>query len=270
MFRFSNQPIVSSKFVFGVGNFGVLFDDVPVTGENGPSVLLNDGGVSGQYVRLRIVDIAPTITSLFVYENGSFESEGYGDWTYYDSKNGVENTELSTVTINQFSSGSTMDIVSAFAPMQSSLSATNTLPEYNVSVASTFAALQSAVSIVNGVPVRNASIATTLPALSSSVQMVNVAPEYNLTVISSLPSLQSVLQASYSNAGTEIGVSSTLPSLSSSITITNVVPEYTLSISSSLPFMQSNVSLVNGELIVYVPQQNLIYIKSKSRLIYLR
>ncbi|QCQ57983.1 hypothetical protein Barba22A_gp132 [Rheinheimera phage vB_RspM_Barba22A] len=122
MFRFSNQPIVSSKFVFGVGNFGVLYDVVPTTGQNGAAVLLNDGGVNGDYVRLRIDSIDPTITSLFVYEDGSFESQGTGQWTYYYSENGIENPTLNTVTINPFVTDSNISIADTLPSLLSSIS----------------------------------------------------------------------------------------------------------------------------------------------------
>ena len=294
MFRFSNQPIVSSKFVFGVGNFGVLYDVVPATGENGASVLLNDGGVSGDYVRLRIDSIAPTITSLFVYEDGSFESQGYGDWTYYDSKNGVEDPEINTVTILQASTGSNVAIsdtlpslasamvmtysalgssltISDVLPsLQSTVSITNVVPEYNLSVADSFGSLQSSMSLVNGVPSYDITIADSLPSLSSSVQMTNVVPTYGLSITDALPSLQSVMGLSFEDATPDITITETFASLQSTITLTNVVPTYTLEITDTFAALQSSVNIINGELTIHVAPQNLIYIKSKSRFITLR
>lgn len=246
MFRFSSQSIVPTKFVFGVGNFGVLFDSVPTTGENGASVLANDGGVSGQHVRLRIVDVAPTITSLFVYEDGSFISDGYGDWTYYDSKDGVENAELSTVTIN---------------PLVSS---------YDISIADALPSIQSSIGLVIGVPESDLSIITTLPALTSAIQMVNVVPEYTISIATSLPSLQSVMGVTYSEVSQGFSIVDILPALQSSITVTNVVPEYTLSIADMLPAMTSSISLINGDIITYVNPKNLVTLKSKSRFVQLR
>ena len=270
MFRFSNQPIVSSKFVFGVGNFGVLYDVVPATGENGASVLLNDGGVNGDYVRLRIESIAPTITSLFVYEDGSFESQGTGQWTYYYSEDGVENPTLNTVTINAAGGVSNVTISDSFAALGSSITFTNVNPEYNLSVSDSFGSLQSSVSLVNGVPSYGITIADSLPSLSSSVQMTNVVPTYGLSITDALPSLQSVMGISFEDAIPDITITETFASLQSTITLTNVVPTYTLEITDSFAALQSSVNIINGELTIHVAPQNLIYLKSKSRFITLR
>lgn len=121
MFRFDNQQLIPTKYIFGVGNFGVLYDNVPISGENGASVLLNDGGVNGDSVRLRIVSIDPTITSLIVYENGAFESQGTGQWTYYDSVNGVEGVTLNTVTIHPFGSAHNVSVVDSLPSLLSTV-----------------------------------------------------------------------------------------------------------------------------------------------------
>lgn len=291
MFRFSNQPIVSSKFVFGVGNFGVLFDVVPATGENGASVLLNDGGVSGDFVRLRINSIDPTITSLFVDENGAFESEGTGQWTYYSSKNGVENPELNTVTIVD---PVNITMVDTFGALQSSISVTvesltfsisisdtlpalsgnmamtNVVPEYNLSIMDILPSLQSTMNVVNGVPEYDVTIAETLPALSGSIIISNVVPSYSLAITDALPSLQSAIQISYDDAIPDITINETFASLQSTINLTNVVPVYSLEITDTFASLQSSVNVINGELIINVAPKNLIYLKSKSRFITLR
>ena len=270
MFRFSNQPIVSSKFVFGVGNFGVLYDVVPTTGQNGAAVLLNDGGVNGDYVRLRIDSIDPTITSLFVYEDGSFEAQGTGQWTYYYSENGIENPTLNTVTINPFVTDSNLTISDVLPALSSSVTITNVVPEYNLSISDSFSPLQSSMSLVNGIPESSLSIATTLPSLSSSVSIENVVPTYSLAITTSLPSLQSTVGLSYEDALYDITISDNLPSLQSAITLENIVPVYTLEITDSFAALQSSVNIINGELTIHVAPQNLIYIKPKPRFITLR
>lgn len=270
MFRFSSQPIIPSKFVFGVGNFGVLFNTVPTTGENGPSVLANDGGVSGQHVRVRIDSIDPTVTSLFVYENGSFISQGYGDWTYYDSKDGVENAELSTVTINQFSEDINIFIGTVLPSLQSSLNITNQTPSYSIAISDTLSSLQSTMSIVNGVPVSSVVINETLPSLAVGIQLVNVVPEHSLSIITQLPPLQSVIELSFEDGNTNINISEVLPALQSVMSITNTLPEFNVSVDSNLPSLFSSIVIINGDLVIKTNPKNLITIKSQSRFIQIR
>ena len=290
MFRFSNQSIVPSKFVFGVGNFGVLFDIVPTTGENGASILLNDGGVSGDYVRA-LVTRWPTNGSLFVYEDGSFEYTGTADsFDYTDYINGVQNN-TNLVTLSEPTTDSNISIADTLPSLISSLSLANEVAEYNITLSDTlpalsssvslenivpeytlnivdsFSALQSSMSLVNGIPEHSITIAETLPALSSSLQMTNVVPEYNLAVSTSLPSLQSAITLSYEDANSDITIAETFSSLQSSITLTNTVPQYTLEITDTFGALQSGMTIVNGELFIHVNPKNLITIKSKSRFI---
>lgn len=270
MFRFSSQSIVPSKFVFGVGNFGVLFDSVPTTGENGPAVLANDGGVNGQYVRLHINSIDPTITSLFVYEDGSFTSDGYGDWTYYDSKDGFESAELSTVTINQLVDSFNISITDALPALVSSMVVSNDVLIFNIVISDVLPTLQSSMVVSTGAPVSNVSINTTLSALVSSMQLVNVVPECSLSITTPLAALQSSMGITYSEISYSIAISDTLASLQSSMSVENTVPEYTLNITNTLPAILSSMSLVNGDVVVYTNPKNLVTLKSKSRFIQLR
>lgn len=292
MFRFSNQSIVPSKFVFGVGNFGVLFDDVPTTGENGASILLNDGGVSSDRVRA-LVTVWPIHGTLFVYENGSFEYTGNGDtdsFVYTDYINGVANNNNTVNLLTPLSDSnilisdtlpsllSSMSLVNAapeynvsindgFASLQSAITIESIVPEYTISVSDSFGALQSSMSLVNGIPEHTITIVETLPALSSSLQMTNIVPEYSLGITTSLPSLQSAISLTYEDANPDIAIIETLGSLQSSITLTNIVPQYTLEITDTFGALQSGMTVINGELVINVNPKNLITIKSKSRFI---
>lgn len=75
--------------------FGILFENLPSTGENGGSPLLNDGGVNGDEVRWELLTNS---ASAIIYEDGSFES-GVGTFTYRSFVNNVAVGDF-TVTIN--------------------------------------------------------------------------------------------------------------------------------------------------------------------------
>lgn len=74
---------------------GIPFDDLPTTGENGGSPLLNDGGVSGDEVRWELLTNS---ASAIIYEDGSFQSD-VGTFTYRSYINNSATGDF-TVTIN--------------------------------------------------------------------------------------------------------------------------------------------------------------------------
>jgi len=81
---------------------GILFDNLPTTGENGGSPLLNDGGVNGDEVRWELLT-ASGVTLTEFNENGSFASSGIGSFTYRSYINNVAVVPDFTVTINSAS-----------------------------------------------------------------------------------------------------------------------------------------------------------------------
>lgn len=60
---------------------GILFENLPATGENGGSPLLNDGGVNGDEVRWELLTTSGVTLNEF-NEDGSFVSDGTGSFTY--------------------------------------------------------------------------------------------------------------------------------------------------------------------------------------------
>lgn len=75
--------------------FGILFENLPATGENGGSPLLNDGGVNGDEVRWELLTNS---ANAIIYEDGSFESD-VGSFTYRSYVNNVAVGDF-TVTVN--------------------------------------------------------------------------------------------------------------------------------------------------------------------------
>ena len=82
---------------------GIPFDDLPATGENGGSPLLNDGGVSGDEVRWELLTNS---ANAIIYEDGSFES-GVGTFTY---RSFINNSSVGdfTVTVNSATTAYTL------------------------------------------------------------------------------------------------------------------------------------------------------------------
>jgi len=295
MFRFSNQSIVPSKFVFGIGNFGVLFDDVPTTGENGASILLNDGGNSGDRVRALITSW-PSHGTLFVYEDGGFDYVGNGtpdSFTYTDYINGVENNSntvnleaiattvnisitdtLSSITssmdIGYTPQGSNVTISDILSTITTDMQTTSTVPEFNIGIVDTLNSVTTSMSVTNGIPQSNLSIVSTLSSVVSSVSIENVVPQYQIDIISSLSSVQTLMEVSNTDPDRSISITSNLSPIITTMGITNVVPEVNLSIVDTLNSVSTTMYVVNGELFVHVAEQNKIYLKSKSRKIFLR
>ena len=81
----------SSNYV----GLGAKFENLPNTGDNGGSPLLNDGGVSGDEVRWELLT---NDASAIIYEDGSFES-GVGSFTYRSFVNNSAAGDF-TVTVN--------------------------------------------------------------------------------------------------------------------------------------------------------------------------
>lgn len=94
--------------------YGILFENLPTTGESGGSPLLNDGGVNGNEVRWELL----TQTGLTVdgfYEDGSFESTGIGSFTY---RSFVNNSAVGDFTVFVNAAGATVtSAVSAGIPI---------------------------------------------------------------------------------------------------------------------------------------------------------
>ena len=101
---------------------GILFENLPTTGGNGGSPLLNDGGVNGDEVRWELLTTSGITINEF-NENGSFASDGIGSFTYRSYINNVAVAPDFTVTVN--AAGTTVNLTwplfTAAASQESSL-----------------------------------------------------------------------------------------------------------------------------------------------------
>lgn len=78
------SPWIAGAHLFGDAGFGLLAENIPSTGDNGPSYLYNDISLptdAGKEVCGRITTW-PSAGQLFAYEDGSFEFVGAPDGAY--------------------------------------------------------------------------------------------------------------------------------------------------------------------------------------------
>ena len=83
-YRFDSTPLIADAYMWGDRGHGVLAEDVPSTGTNGPGYLYNDLSFpadNGKEVRGEIVSW-PSAGTLTVYEDSSFEFTGAPDGNY--------------------------------------------------------------------------------------------------------------------------------------------------------------------------------------------
>lgn len=69
--------------------FGILFENLPATGEQGGSPLLNDGGVAGDEIRWELISTSGDLVVDIFTEGGVYSSTGVGTATYRSYINGV-------------------------------------------------------------------------------------------------------------------------------------------------------------------------------------
>lgn len=79
--------------------YGILFENLPTTGEQGGSPLLNDGGVAGDEIRWKLLSTTGDLVVDFFTEDGRFGSTGIGTATYQRYKNNVPDAEVWTITV---------------------------------------------------------------------------------------------------------------------------------------------------------------------------
>lgn len=150
---------------------GILFDNLPTTGENGGSPLLNDGGVNGDEVRWELLTTSG-VTLIEFNEDGSFASDGIGSFTYRSYINNVAVVPDFTVTVKS-ESGIVDASISTTMPQM----AVSTALQFDVEVASTTVALtmpQMAVSATTDLIVNNSvsAVAVTMPQMLVVVNRV--------------------------------------------------------------------------------------------------
>lgn len=90
--------------------FGILFENLPTTGEQGGSPLLNDGGVTGDEIRWELISTSGDLVVDIFTEGGVYSSTGIGSAVYQRYKNNIPDAETWTITAQSAGSGATVAI----------------------------------------------------------------------------------------------------------------------------------------------------------------
>ena len=103
-FLVSSDPLISGGFaVRAYPGFGILGADIPANGDNGPSPVLNDTGITSDGQYYWFAETLPSSGTLTLYPDLTFTLEGAADgaytWTYrVGDQTGVSST-VGTVTL---------------------------------------------------------------------------------------------------------------------------------------------------------------------------
>jgi len=218
---------------------GIPFENLPTTGENGGSPLLDDGGISGDEIRWGPATVTSGSITVTLYEDGSFESTGgAGSFTYPWWRNGTLQTDESVV-IN--SAGATV----SFA-----------MPQFTVSVSAEAA-----------VPSSGATVSFTMPQFSVSVDGENAAPVNSANVAFSMPQFSVAVSAESFVSGNAASVSFTMPQFSVAATAGSTVPENSANIAFAMP--QFAVQVFSGEFEYFnAPKTMITYIAESTEITY--
>ena len=102
-----------SALTFHDGRLGVDITEVPASGDDGPSIMANDGLSAGKEYAPVLVTPPANATYFFLYDNGAFEYEGPGDvFTYQLYEDGVAVGSPTSVSVS-FGVESRIDAVEA-------------------------------------------------------------------------------------------------------------------------------------------------------------
>lgn len=171
---------------------GILFENLPATGENGASPLLNDGGVAGDEVRWELLS-ASGVTLTEFNEDGSFASNGIGSFTYRSFVNNASVGDF-TVTINSAAQVLTATVNLTMPQMSVSVQAEHDSQVVASSVAFTMPQMQVLAAGNTIVPVFSASVNFTMPQMI--VQVNRELNTYNTTKIRiGMPQMQVSIDA---------------------------------------------------------------------------
>lgn len=147
---------------------GILFENLPATGENGGSPLLNDGGVAGDEVRWELLSASGVTLNEF-NEDGSFVSNGIGSFTYRSFVNNVSVGDF-TVTINSAAQALTAAVNFTMPQMSVSVQAEHDSQVVVSSVAFTMPQMQVLAAGNTIVPVFDADVLFSMPQMVVSAQ----------------------------------------------------------------------------------------------------
>lgn len=221
---------------------GILFENLPDTGEQGGSPLLNDGGVNGDEVRWGPAAVTSGAITVTLFEDGSFESTGgAGSFTYPWWRNGVLQAD-EQVNIN--SSGGVISLtmpqfsVSAFASQTIVANSGFTMPHFTVTA-----------SAENTVPGSGATVSFTMPQFAAAVSADKTVPVFDAEVAFTMPQFSVAATGESFISGNVATVNVTMPQFTVSASASKTTPVISATVSFAMP--QFTASVFSGEFDYY-------------------
>lgn len=97
--RCDNSRLIAGTQVLSIyAGHGILFENLPINGDQGGSPLLDDGGVNGDEIRWGPATVTGGSITVTLFEDGSFESAGgAGGFNYHWWRNGVQQADESVI-----------------------------------------------------------------------------------------------------------------------------------------------------------------------------
>lgn len=154
-YRFDSTPLIAGAYMWGNRGHGVLAEDIPSTGESGPSYLFNDltfPADNGKEIRGEIIAL-PSAGTFTADEYGRFEHTGASDGDYTTQyRLYVDGADQGTAFIYTSFGGDTATVTATQAAQTSVVSATSTAPSGSSTIIATQAAQTSVVAATSEAP----------------------------------------------------------------------------------------------------------------------
>ena len=210
---------------------GILFENLPVDGENGGSPLLNDGGVAGDEVRWELLSTSG-VTLIEFNEDGSFVSSGTGSFTYRSFINNVAVGDF-VVTVNPLSSVSSV------------ISGSISKPTASAEITITPAAVQATITASIPKPIAASAISIFPPDLQVSISASIAKPTASAVI--------SIVEPGVVNSV----ISASIPKPTASASINVQSGPVSVTISASIPKPVASIQMFTGEPVIPLWYENI-------------
>lgn len=226
---------------------GVQAQNIPATGDSGPSFLYNDiaehGFAPTDEIRALIKSL-PTNGVIKLNEDGTFEYTGADGVDYF--------------TYELFGSGVSYDdyTVTLITGVTWQATINGGIPAVTASATAT---------IITGT--NSAVINGGIPAPSAAASASNSVPVFSAVVSGGIPNVIASVIASPSIGGNVATIIGCIPALSASVSAASTLPDYVATVSAGIPAVTALVVAINGELIINIPKSNLASVPALSRFV---
>ena len=159
--------------------FGILFENLPTTGEQGGSPLLNDGGVAGDEIRWELISTSGDLVVDIFTEGGAYSSTGIGSAVYQRYKNNIPDAETWTITAQSAGSGTAVAI--NWPLFSVAISQQSEVPQYSSDIAISWPIFSVAVSqsyVEPDPPAAGTNVSIAWPMPSVSISQSSTVPDY--------------------------------------------------------------------------------------------